>query len=72
MSRSSSGRIALNAATVYGASSFSQRATKRIPAAVISSTPGTYPAAAAQATSCERSVFVIPVKFPGGIAPELT
>src|SRR3954468_24237491 len=38
MIRSSSGRLALKAATVCGASSSSQRATKRIPAATISST----------------------------------
>ena len=44
MIRSSIGRIALNAATVFGASSSSQRATKRIPAATISSTRETLPA----------------------------
>src|SRR5947199_2542571 len=38
MMRSSSGRLALKAATVFGASSSSQRATKRMPAATISST----------------------------------
>src|SRR3954468_12254464 len=38
MMRSSSGRLALNAATVFGAASSSQRATKRMPAATISST----------------------------------
>jgi len=38
MIRSSSGRLALKAATVFGASSSSHRATKRIPAATISST----------------------------------
>ncbi len=43
MIRSSSGRLALNAAHVFGASSSSQRATKRIPAATISSTRGTVP-----------------------------
>src|SRR5580765_8899609 len=44
MIRSSIGRLALNAATVFGASSSSQRATKRIPAATISSTRETLPA----------------------------
>src|SRR5437764_7891748 len=44
MIRSSSGRLALNAATVFGASSSSQRATKRMPAATISSTRETLPA----------------------------
>src|SRR5438128_12635178 len=43
MIRSSIGRLALNAATVFGASSSSQRATKRIPAATISSTRETLP-----------------------------
>src|SRR5436305_8045772 len=38
MMRSSSGRLALKAATVFGASSSSQRATKRMPAVTISST----------------------------------
>src|SRR4051794_6179359 len=41
MIRSSSGREALNASTVFGASPSSQRATKRIPAATISSTAET-------------------------------
>src|SRR5437763_4234729 len=41
---SSIGRLALNAATVFGASSSSQRATKRIPAATISSTRERLPA----------------------------
>src|SRR5512146_2334658 len=41
---SSIGSDALNAATVFGASSSSQRATKRIPAATISSTRETLPA----------------------------
>src|SRR3954468_9096297 len=45
MIRSSIGSDALNAATVCGASSSSQRATKRIPAATISSTRETLPAA---------------------------
>src|SRR5579884_3268032 len=45
MIRSSIGRDARNAATVAGASSSSQRATKRIPAATISSTRETLPAA---------------------------
>ena len=44
MIRSSIGSDALNAATVLGASSSSQRATKRIPAATISSTRETLPA----------------------------
>ena len=35
---------------------------------MISSMAGTYPAAAAQATSSVRSSSVIPVAFPGGIA----
>ena len=72
MIRSSNGRIALKAATVFGASSSSQRATKRIPAAVISSTARPYPRAAAQATSCSRSSSVMPVAFPGGIARDAT
>src|SRR5215831_15565436 len=42
MMRSSSGRIDLNAATVLGASTSSNRATNRRPEATISSTPGTY------------------------------
>src|SRR5207302_6876776 len=44
MIRSSSGRLALNAATVCGARSSSQRATKRMPAATISSTRENLPA----------------------------
>src|SRR5436305_4223268 len=43
MIRSSSGRLALKAATVCGASSSSHRATKRIPAATISNTPENLP-----------------------------
>src|SRR3954451_1759886 len=49
MIRSSIGSDALNAATVLGASSSSQRATKRIPAATISSTRETLPALRRQA-----------------------
>src|SRR3954453_6478910 len=49
MIRSSIGSDALNAATVAGASSSSQRATKRIPAATISSTRETLPALGRQA-----------------------
>src|SRR3954449_10384827 len=49
MIRSSSGSDALNAATVFGARSSSQRATKRIPAATISSTRETLPAPGRQA-----------------------
>src|SRR5436309_7443258 len=48
MIRSSSGRLALKAATVFGASSSSQRATKRIPAATISNTRETLPALGGQ------------------------
>src|SRR5690242_18281976 len=44
MIRSSIGRLALKAATVFGASSSSQRATKRMPAATISNTRETLPA----------------------------
>src|SRR3954453_5418307 len=44
MMRSSSGRLALKADTVSGASSSSQRATKRIPAATISNTRERLPA----------------------------
>src|SRR5215471_5237814 len=49
MIRSSIGSDALNAATVFGASSSSQRATKRIPAATISSTRETLPVLGRQA-----------------------
>src|SRR4051812_5767981 len=53
MIRSSSGRLALKAATVFGASSSSQRATKRIPAATISNTSRTLATALLQ-DECER------------------
>src|SRR5690348_992993 len=49
MIRSSIGSDALNAATVFGASSSSQRATKRMPAATISSTRETLPVLRRQA-----------------------
>ncbi len=62
----------LKAATVCGASSSSQRATKRKPAASISSTAATYSdvgaPAAIQAPSISRSSSVIPVALPSGIA----
>src|SRR4051794_1557458 len=56
MIRSSIGSDALNAATVLGASSSSQRATNRIPAATISSTRETLPAPGRQAKS-ERNEY---------------
>ena len=62
----------MKAATVCGASSSSQRATKRIPAAVISSTARTYPCRGRPGDELRRARRPsCPVALPGGIAPRL-
>src|SRR6476620_1489282 len=63
MIRSSNGRLRRKAATVCGASSYSKRATKRIPAATISSTGGTL---ARCEPACEE--VALGLRHPGGVA----